>query len=38
MSVEEAMRSSLLAWMASNRTNGSATESVESAQPNRPTP
>ncbi len=38
MSVEEAMRSSLLAWMASNRTSGSATEPLETNEPNRPTP
>ncbi len=38
MSVEEAMRSSLLAWMASNRTSGSATEPLETTEPNRPTP
>ncbi len=38
MSVEEAMRSSLLAWMASNRTSGATTEPVEPTEPNRPMP
>ncbi|WP_300649995.1 DUF502 domain-containing protein [Hydrogenophaga sp.] len=38
MSVEEAMRSSLLAWMASNRTSGTSIEPLDPAEPNRPTP
>ena len=38
MSVEEAMRSSLLAWMASNRTSGTPLDPVETTEPNRPTP
>ncbi|AOF84061.1 hypothetical protein BSY239_65 [Hydrogenophaga sp. RAC07] len=38
MSVEEAMRSSLLAWMAANRTSGASTDPVQPTELNRPMP